>query len=138
MDLCIRRYDSPIDRDLVLGAPISIDTDELREVFIDVQEYGKRLTRMVFESPQLREAWATVQGFLDGLGSSIRFRLKIDSAIEDIHNVRWETLCDPIKRLPICRSERFVFSRYIEADELARITARDRNSSKSIIAIASP
>jgi len=138
VDLRIRRYDSAIDRDLVLNVPVPINVGELREVYNDVQEYGIRLTRMIFGSPQLREAWATVQGFLDGLGSSMRFRLKIDPTAEEIHNVRWETLCDPLKQFPICRSERFVFSRYIEAGELAPITARAIHLSRALIAIASP
>jgi hypothetical protein len=137
-DLRLRLPDSNRDSELALGVPLSLDLDELIFLSLDAEAYGRALTAQLFHDPRLREAWITARSFAQGAGVAVRLRLRLDLAADDLHALRWETLRDPLSDQQLCRSERTIFSRYLETDDLARVRATQRPDLRVLAVIANP
>ena len=95
-DLRFRAPDSRAESDLLLGAPVAFDLAELLAMANDWPAYGMALTAQLFAQPLIREAWATVRGFMQGANTLLRLRLHIDPGAEALHALRWELLQDPL------------------------------------------
>lgn len=137
-DLRMRAPDSSRDTELAVGVPVQIDAYELLFLALDHDAYGRALSAMLFREPRLREAWITARSFAQGAGTAMRLRLRIDPAADDLHALRWETLHDPVGGQQLCRSERTLFSRYLDTDDLSRVRAGRRPTLRALAAIANP
>lgn len=137
-DLRLRAADSSRDTELAVGVPARLDPDELLFLALDPDEYGRALTAQLFGDPRLREAWITARSFAQGAGATLRLRLRVDPAADDLHALRWETLRDPVGGQSLCRSERVLFSRYLDTDDLSRVQQRARPALRALVAVANP
>lgn len=137
-DLRLRAPDSSRDAELALGVPAAIDLEELVFLALDAEEYGRALTAQLFGEPRLREGWVRAMAFAQGAGTAMRVRLRIDPAAEDLHALRWETLRDPATGRLLCRSERVIFSRYLDTDDLGRVRQGGRRALRALAAVANP
>jgi hypothetical protein len=137
-DLRLRAADSAADSDLVSDIPTQLAPAELLSSILDTAEYGSRLTEMLFADPRMREGWARVRGFAQGANTTLRVRLRLDATAEELHSLRWETLQDPASSMPLCRSERVIFSRYLDCDDLTRVRIAARPALRALVAVANP
>lgn len=137
-DLRLRAPDSSRDSELALGVPVALDPDELLFLALDTDAYGRALTAQLFGDPRLREAWVKASAFAQGAGAAMRVRLRIDPGADDLHALRWETLRDPAADRLLCRSERVIFSRYLDTDDLGRARQVTRPALRALAAIANP
>lgn len=137
-DLQLRHPGSVSETDLTIGAPVALDIPHLVELSLDYMEYSRALTAQFFASSALREAWATLRGYIQGANTTLRIRLRIDLAAEPLHTVRWELLQDPFSHAFLCQSERVLFARYLDTDDLAKITAPALADIRALVAVANP
>ncbi|WP_220594166.1 CHAT domain-containing protein [Oscillochloris sp. ZM17-4] len=136
-DLRLRALDSGRDSELGAGLPVRIDAGELRALALDPDAYGRRLSAMLFGDPRMREAWVRARSYASGAAVALRVRLRINPGADDLNSLYWETLRD-MDGPPLCRSERVLFSRYLDTDDLGRVTQGGRPELRVLAAIANP
>ena len=137
-DLRLRDPASRRESELALGVPAALKADELRLLASDAEAYGRALTAQVFSDQRLREGWIKATAPAEREGVAIRVRLRIDPSADALHTLRWETLHDPAADRRLCRSERVLFSRYLDAADLARVSQGQRPTLRALAAIANP
>lgn len=137
-DLRLRAPDSSRDIDIAQGVPLQIEVEELLLQALDDDEYGTALTAMLFGEPRLREGWITARSFAQGAGTALRLRLRLDPSADDLHLLRWELLRDPVSGQMLTRSERLLFSRYLDTDDLGRVRQQGRPDLRVLAAVANP
>lgn len=137
-DMRLRPPDGASEADLALGAPISIDQEALWALALDPTAYGRALTTQLFATPQLREAWATMRGYIQGANTPLRLRLRIAPSAEHLHLMRWELLHDPFTQQFLCQSERILFSRYLDSDDLGRLRLPAATEVRALMAVSNP
>lgn len=137
-DLRLRPPGSPTDADLASGVPVTLDTQRLLELSLDPDAYGRALTDQLFACATLREAWATVRGYIQGANTALRLRLRIDPGAEALHALRWELLQDPSTQAFLCQSERVLFARYLDTGDLATLVTPALADVRALVAVANP
>jgi hypothetical protein len=137
-DLSLRAPDSIRDSELALGVPTAISGDDLLTLALDPEGYGRALTAQLFSDPRLREGWIKAMAFAQGASAAVRVRLRIDPSADDLHTLRWETLHDPASDRLLCRSERVLFSRYLDTGDLSRVRQGSRPDLRALAVIANP
>lgn len=137
-DLRFRAPGSVADADLALGVPVALDPHALLALSSDWLAYGRVLTRQLFAEAPMREGWARVQGFAQGAGAPLRLRLRIDRGADELHALRWELLQDPATGRPLCRSERVLFARSLDSDDLAPLATPALAALRALVVVANP
>ena len=137
-DLRLRQSDSAADVEVAAALPVAIDLAALRAEEADARAYGELLQKMLFGDRGMSEAWARVAGYVQGANTGLRIRLRFDPSADVLHGVRWETLPNPATGLPLCRSQRVVFSRYLGTADLSRVERPKQPSLRALVVIASP
>src|SRR5262245_28333535 len=94
IDLRFSQPDSEADIRLPSGEHLMrLELNKLRALSSHDTEYGKLLGQSLFANATV---WATFQQARSNADSNdvpLRFRLMIDSSADELHTVRWETLC---------------------------------------------
>lgn len=139
-DLLLRPPGDTIDSSLATNAPVSIELNRLLESSPDPDEYGRALTAQLFASPEMREAWYKVIGYVQGARTRLRVRLRIEQSAEHLHAIRWELLQNPaIKdKAFLTKSPLILFARYLDSDDLSTIVAPALSDVRALVAIANP
>lgn len=131
--------DTPAERRVVL-----LNRQELIGVQHDSAAYGAALTRMLFLDPVLVERFRQARERAAGASPRLlRLRLEIDPSAHELHNLRWETLCDPLTLTDaapawLLRNEQVPFSRFLAADSWSEVQLRPHNRLRALIVIANP
>ena len=118
------------------------DFSELRNLSLDPQLYGTRLSQSLFFDPQVLEMFSTSCTLtLNEPGGKLRLRLFIDRSAPELHNLRWETLIDPRPALQGSRlldNERLIFSRYLRSADWSPIRTGPKSDLRALIVVANP
>lgn len=119
---------------------IHIDLDELRQLVLDAQGYGQRLTAMVFgdASGAMRKAYEKARDFTVGAKGGLRIRLTIQASAPELHGLHWESLCDPRDGTPLLTQESVWFSRFSSAQEFRLQPVKDADELRALVVIANP
>lgn len=137
-DLRFRAPDSTVDTELATSVPLALDPQQLLLLALDVTEYSRALTQMLFSAPEIREAWARVQGYVQGVNTPLRVRLRLDPTAEALHSIRWEVLQDFVSGISLCCSERTLFSRYLDTPDFTRVHVLPHSALRALIVISNP
>lgn len=136
-DASLMQPGSDAESVLAVDVPIALDPSALLALALDVTAYGRALTSQLFPAP-LHNAWGRARAFADGASQPLRLRLRFDSAVEELHALRWETLCDPLDGFPLGCSARRPLVRYIPSTDLAAATPGPRPAQHALVVVASP
>jgi tetratricopeptide (TPR) repeat protein len=126
-------------------ARVCLDFSALREWKLSPDEYGARLTAMLFADERLRDAVAGARSRAANL--PLRLRLRLDAEDDQVHAVAWEMLREPDPaRLPrgaqgsgfLCFSRRVWLSRYTESADLTAVVRRPRGRLSALVVVANP
>jgi Cdc6-like AAA superfamily ATPase len=123
---------------LVQDELISIDYDQLLAYLVDDARYGATLTRIVFASNAIREAWLSARAGAEGTGQPLRLLLNLEARAPILNSLRWELLCDPTSGNFLFLSQRILGARYLTSIDLAPITLRPAAQIRAVVFVASP
>jgi hypothetical protein len=140
VDLRFSQPDSEADIRLGQGDPTTtiIEISELRNLSFDPQAYGQKLTQNFFSDSKLQSAFAQTMASAQSLDVPLRLRLLIGPSALELHNIHWETLCDPQDNTPLCTNENVLFSRYLSSLDWRPVRLRPQGALHALIVIANP
>lgn len=126
---------------LVEPMEVSFNFDRLLEVSSDAVEYGRMLTKMLFDGDGAGNALTgalqraqSVSRERDGL----RLRLAIQSSAPELHDLRWETLCDPATGTPLSLQDNVWLSRFLTAQEFRFKPFEPGTKPRVLVVVANP
>ena len=98
---------------------VTLDVERLAGLRRDAAAYGSALTDMLFGAPGVETPVKTT--FLEARGEaarnpavSLRLRLRFEREADELHALRWETLCDPDTRRSLATDAHVLFSRILQ------------------------
>jgi len=129
--------DQDSETELIDREAIEIDHGALRAVADDPHEYGAALSRMVFGSAPVQEAYRRARD-ASGTRDGLRIRLHIQKGAPELHALRWELMHEPGATTPLFWSERVWFSRFLSADDLRGAPLHNPDQVQVLVAVANP
>jgi hypothetical protein len=134
------RFRQPDGKMGFASAQAQFDVKALAALLPDAVAYGRALTGSLLADPAAQlafvQAYAVAQAQKPPQG--LRVRLFVGPSALALHNLYWETLCDPQTQQPLFTGERVIFSRYLSSDQMQAVTLRPRGSLKALICVANP
>jgi tetratricopeptide (TPR) repeat protein len=115
-----------------------IDAAALLAAAPDADAYGRALTAMLCADPRVAEALLTARAQAEALHVPLRLRLRLDSADDALHALRWETLQDPRRGGPLAASERVLLSRALDSAEPSPPPAPLQGGLRALAVVAAP
>lgn len=122
---------------LASDIPVRLNAAVLRESLLDPDEYGRRLTEMVFADRRLQVAWARVRG----TSSTGRLHLRLDIAPHPVLQcLFWETLHDPLnpQQPALCQHQDLLLSRTANSAEVAVPPSISAKQLRALVVLSSP
>jgi hypothetical protein len=129
--------------DTTMRAPISgnatFNIQGLLTATIDPHEYGKCLTRSLFQDQAIKQAFHDIYTATGANNLPLRLRLFIDNKANKLHALRWETLLHPLKMdSPLLTSEHILFSRFLGTYDFRQGPSSFNTPHKALLVIANP
>ena len=137
IDLRFDRSDSDADIAPILGQS-ELDLEKLRALSDDQVEFGKVLYQELFADSKVRGGFENGCAVADASEMPVRARLLIDQSAPELHPLCWEALRDPRNGELLVTRERFLFSRFLSADDWRPVRFRARDEFRALVAIANP
>jgi hypothetical protein len=138
------RYSQPnsdADVELIPGRAlwVSFDMQALERLSQDPLAYGELLSQTLFGQPDIRTSYAMARSSAETAMVELRLRLLITPEACNLHNLRWETLIDPLKpgRWLITEQDTW-FSRYIPSRDWRPVQLRPRQELRGLALVANP
>ena len=141
----------PGDQRLTGDAPrlAALDPAEFLSLTLRPKEYGQALAQSLFADPEVRaffdrscEAAARLadpHDPHDEPGCPLQIRLHIGRRVTALHDLRWETLCDPRDGTFLATKETVVFSRYLSSPNYRPLRSRSPGDKlQLVVAVADP
>lgn len=151
LELSLRRFDATAySVDLRFTAPDSdadvrpirqaivtnVDHEALLAAQLDPHAYGRLLANAVFADVEARRAFAEARAVARSREMLLRVRLALDAV--ELHQLHWETLCDPEDGQPLALKEQVLLSRYLSSADWRPVRLRPRSHLRVLLAITSP
>ncbi|QDT50541.1 CHAT domain protein [Symmachiella dynata] len=114
-----------------------------RETYLDVQfsaeEYGKRLSEAIFSDDKaLQMLGRARQAARNTNDKQLRVRLVLSPHMPFLHDLRWETLCDPSDAIPLFMRDDCLFSRYLPSTDFRYVSPRVDDRIRALVVVANP
>jgi CHAT domain/SIR2-like domain len=127
------------DEDRTEGSQlVRFDAEQLRGLLLDPAGYGRCLAAALFADPAVGRAFAVYRGKADATNVPLRVRLFIGSGGRALHELHWETLCDPQDGTPLTTRDRVYFSRYFMSPVWEPVRPRPDGPLRTLVVIANP
>ena len=115
----------------------SFDLGRLRATH-DGATYGEVLSQGLFADASVRTMFAQARSIAQSLGAPLRVRLAVGAGAPELHELRWETMCDPQDLRPLATDEQLHLSRYLSGLDWHPVRLRPRGDLSALVVIASP
>jgi hypothetical protein len=115
--------------------------DDLRAQLLDPRDYGRLLSEALFPTTGLsdvRDCFVGARSIAGNHGWPLRVRLAIGASAPELHDLRWETLCDPADGSYLATTDRVLFSRYLSSADWRPAPLGPKSALRALVAIASP
>lgn len=99
---------------------------------------GALLSKAIFSSPHLRDAFISARAHCAAHNLLLRVRMRMDPSASSLHAIPWETITHPVDGTPLLQDADCVFSRYLFSREFRLPNLRPRQQVQAVIAIANP
>lgn len=99
---------------------------------------GALLSKAIFSSPYLRDAFIRAKAYCATQNLLLRVRMRVDPSASALHAIPWETIAHPVDGTPLLQDADCVFSRYLFSREFRLPNLRPRQQVQAVIAIANP
>jgi hypothetical protein len=140
VELRFSHPESDADIRLVRGDPslVQFDFDRLRELALDPQDCGRLLAQSLFADAAVQTALAQARSTAQSLDVPLRLRLFIAPGAPELHDLRWETLCEPQDGAPLLTGEQILFSRYLSSMDWRPVRLHAQSELRALVAVANP
>jgi hypothetical protein len=135
-DLRLTRSDSVATTDLAVEALVTFDLPALLACAHNPIAYGQTLSQQLFADAHLRDAWLKARAH--AAGDSLQLRLRLDPRSDELHALRWETLCDPDDGNPLAMDERIRLIRTLDSADLTPISLRPQPELRALVIVSNP
>lgn len=98
--------------------------------------YGKALAAELFKDPAVRDFYNAALGASSS--STLRLRLFCNANAQELHNLRWELLCDPATGRVFSTNENTLFSRFVTTSEWKTVQLTQKSQLRALIAVSNP
>jgi hypothetical protein len=133
------RFSQPdTDADISLQALANISLPALTSLNPLPAEYGQALTASLFMDEKLRTAFAQARTSAQSLDRHLRLRLMIGSSAPELHNLRWELLCDPGDKSALATDENMLFSRYLASQDWRPVRLKPKDNLRALLMFSNP
>ncbi len=119
-------------------AVTEIDPSKLLPFLRGSEGYGKALTSMLFDDPELRERFSEALAVSRQNELGLRLRLVIDPKAMDLHSLAWESLRNPQDGAPLCTNETVLFSRYLSSLDWRPVQLRHKDRMNALVVVSNP
>lgn len=129
------------DQSVLVAEPLPhlrLDVSALLSQSLDTRAYGEALTAQLFCNPRLKIAFAEARAFSTGAQVTLRIAIRLSSADDGLHSLRWETLCDPDQLDFLFTSERVLVTRYLAVSATKAVLPRTAGELRALVVIANP
>ena len=114
---------------------VTFDFDRLRATAPNPDRHGQLLTGALFADEAVKsyfgQAWAAAEG-------KPRLVLQIDPSAEDLHALRWETLCHPVSGERLTSDANRPFSRFLASENWEQVVLRPKSQLRALVVVANP
>ncbi|MEI8166243.1 MAG: CHAT domain-containing protein [Chloroflexales bacterium] len=121
---------------LATNAPVTLAFTELLAQRNDPATYGAMLSAQVFADQSLRDAW--IKARAHAARETLQLRLRLDARADELHALRWETLCDPASGQPIALHEQVRLVRSLDSANLTPVIVPPRPALRALVIVANP
>ncbi len=118
-------------------ALLRFNADLFRDLELNPLDYGRTLGQTLLGDDAVRAVFAQARSTAQALGAVLRMRLFIGPSAPELHQLRWETLCD-LDGTPLLMSEHLAFSRYLSSSDWQPVRLRPRADLRALVVIANP
>jgi hypothetical protein len=124
---------------------VRLDPDEFGAV--PPEDYGRLLAERLFEAQPARERFLLARQDTYARAENpggLRIRLWFEPGTEQLHSLRWETLCGPPQDVPVADSaplstqDLVLFSRFLGSRSNRRVRLRPQGELRVLVLIAGP
>lgn len=134
------QYDNPLDetlRESVRGMA-EINLHALRVNLLNADAYSSLISEAVFKDEEIKSYFLKASALAQDNNKVLRLRLVIDRSALELHNLRWEMLCDPDTGKPLAVTRDVLFSRFLASQDWEPIQLRPKSRLRALIVIANP
>lgn len=130
------------------SSEIRMGVDAPVEIYIDLKQlqsraaeydwigYGCLLSAALFKPEAIKMAFA--QALARAAASSLRLRLLFGPTAQELHNLHWETLRNPLDDTLLAANQRILFSRYLAGDSSREVYTRPKSEVRAVVAVSNP
>jgi hypothetical protein len=119
--------------------PMRIDNTLLLQQETNIDEYGRLLSKMLFAPEAVKTAFIRARSDVEARGSRLRIRLRVRDHAAALHNLRWESVRDPLdESKTLLTNESILFSRFVDSSDWRRADLRPRQELRALIVVANP
>jgi GAF domain-containing protein/two-component sensor histidine kinase len=140
VEIRFQRSDSGAETQLVSGnehIQISLDIESLLAYQDDFQEYGRRLSAMLFAHGRVRDAFVKARAQVEGSNITLRVALRLNPD-DALQSLAWETLRDPERDTLLFSTERVLFTRYLDSPDMTPVVSRPRDTLRALVVVTNP
>ena len=124
---------------LAAPMPVALDFARLRALTLDPHAYGAALSTMLFARAELSAGFAQARVAAAQQGVPLRLRLALNTDVEEVHQLRWETLADPqASGQPLAASAQVLFSRTLPSPDWQPVRIRSSEALRVTAFVAVP
>jgi hypothetical protein len=118
---------------------VKFDLEKLRANEFNNLAYGQLLSGALFANQEVRQAFATARTSAQTSEVPLRVRLFISQDAKELHELRWENLCDPEDTsASLLTSEQLLFSRYLTSLDFRPVRPLLQEKLRALVVIANP
>src|SRR5262249_25134823 len=96
-------------------AEAEVSFDGLPAALLGPRTYGQLLRDSLFASQEVRDCFIEARSVAGANNWALRLRLCIGASAPELHDLRWETLCDPVDGAYLATTDLVLFSRYLSS-----------------------
>jgi hypothetical protein len=110
---------------------------------LDPLACGRELSAGLFSDSRVLDNFKNARIAAASSQLSLRMRLLIEPSAPELHNLPWETLCDPCQDdssmpKPLFTGQRILFSRYLTSYDWRPVRLRPQRGMRALVVIANP
>ncbi|NTW02012.1 MAG: CHAT domain-containing protein, partial [Oscillochloris sp.] len=114
------------------------DPSHLARHILDSVAYGQALSEQLFAAQPLLMAWHEASAYAKGHQARLRLRLILPVNAPELQALRWETLYDPVRHVPLASSDRVWLVRLPSTTSLEMIKPPPRSGLRATVVVANP